>query len=384
VLVFGRITRSDGRERALACQPHKALLLTEISKRKDEHLDLATRGEVGFRSKTTLFECVQLVHDAMPELDLDEIDLEVRVLGRRLRAPLVLAGMTGGTERARAVNLELASIAEECGYGFGLGSQRAMLKDPSALGTYQVRSVAPSVLLLGNIGAVQAASMSSAEVAALVAAVAADALCVHLNPAMEVVQSEGDRNFRGVEATYQRLAAELPCPVFAKETGCGISAGVARRLAAVGVRDIDISGAGGTSWVAVEAQRAQPGDRELGQRFWDWGIPTAASLLLVQPCRFRTVIATGGIGNGLDAARALVLGAHAVGIARPVLQALDRGGRAEALRFVRGVERELRTALLLIGARNVAAAQQSPRVLSGELLHWQPLNADQRLRGGGG
>lgn len=348
--------------------------MTEISKRKDEHLELAIHGDVGFQDKTTLFECVQLVHDALPELALDEIDLGVRLFGRKLRAPLILAGMTGGTERAQRINLELASIAEEHGYGFGLGSQRAMLKDPSARVTYQVRGVAPSVLLLGNLGGVQAARMSVTEIADLVAAVGADALCVHLNPAMEVVQSEGDRDFRGIEATYQRLSAELGCPVVAKETGCGISAGVAKRLAAAGVRDIDISGAGGTSWVGVEARRAAPGDRELGRRFWDWGIPSAASLLLVAPARFRTVIATGGIQNGLDAARALVLGAHAVGIARPVLQALERGGRAEAVAFLEQVERELRTALLLIGAPSVAAARQAPRLLTGELARWQELS----------
>ncbi len=348
--------------------------MTEISRRKDEHLELAAHGDVAFRGKTTLLECVELVHDALPELHLEQIQLDVRLFGRRLRAPLVLAGMTGGTERARQVNLELASIAEECGYGFGLGSQRAMLKDPAALGTYQVRSVAPSALVLGNLGAVQAARMPTSEIAALLDAVGADALCVHLNPAMEVVQSEGDRDFRGIEATFQRLAVELERPVIAKETGCGLSARVARRLAAAGVRHVDISGAGGTSWVAVEAQRALPADRELGQRFWDWGIPTAASLLQVSSAEFHTVIATGGINNGLDAARALALGAHAVGIARPVLQALERGGRAEAVRFLRGVERELRTALLLIGAADVASARSCPRVLRGELRYWAELS----------
>jgi isopentenyl-diphosphate delta-isomerase len=194
---------------------------------------------------------------------------------------------------------------------------------------------------------------------------------------MEVVQSEGDRDFRGIEATFQRLTAELERPVLAKETGCGLSARVARRLAAAGVRHVDISGAGGTSWVAVEAQRALPADRELGQRFWDWGIPTAASLLQVGGAEFRTIIATGGINNGLDAARALVLGAHAVGMARPVLQALERGGRPEALRFLRGVERELRTALLLIGAADVAAARSAPRLLRGELRHWAELSSSQ-------
>ena len=348
-------------------------VVSQISKRKNDHLDLAIHGNVGFRNKTTLLECVELVHDALPELSIDEVDLRVRILGRTLRAPIILAGMTGGTERALRVNRELAGIAEELGYGFGVGSQRPMLKDPAMLSTYQVRDVAPSVLLLGNIGGVQASALGSAEVAALASAIGADALCVHLNPAMEVVQSEGDRDFRGVAATLERLASELPFPVIAKETGCGISAGAARRLATCGIRDVDVSGAGGTSWVAVEAERASADDRPLGQAFWDWGIPTAASLLCVAPARFRTVIATGGVATGLDAARALVLGAHAVGIARPVLQAFENGGRQGALDLLRGIERELRTALLLIGAPDVAAARERPRLISGDLRSWQAL-----------
>jgi isopentenyl-diphosphate delta-isomerase len=349
-----------------------------ISKRKDEHLDLASRGDVGFRSKTTLFECVELVHDAMPELSVDEVDLSVRVLGRRLRAPLLLAGMTGGTERARQINLDLASIAEEHGYAFGLGSQRAMLKDPRTEVTYRVRAAAPSTLLLGNIGAVQAAGMRTHELDELVQSVGADALCVHLNPAMELVQPGGDQDFKGVEAAFGRLAGELACPVVAKETGCGLSVSVARRLSAAGVRHVDVSGAGGTSWVAVEAQRAAAGEEQLGQRFWDWGIPTAASLLCVAPFEFRTVIATGGIASGLDAAKALALGAHLVGIARPVLQALERGGPQGAVEFLRQVERELRTALLLIGARDVASARQAPRLLGGKLARWARLVRQSR------
>jgi isopentenyl-diphosphate Delta-isomerase len=349
--------------------------LSQISKRKNDHLDLAAHGNVGFRHKTTLLECVELVHDALPELCLDEVDLNVRILGRPLKAPIILAGMTGGTDRAGQINRELAAIAEERGYGFGLGSQRPMVEDPACVASYQVREVAPSVLLLGNIGAVKAASMTTARLAELVSAVGADALCVHLNPAMEVVQSGGDRDFRGVEATYRRLASELDFPVLAKETGCGISAGVARRLVACGIRDIDISGAGGTSWVGVETERANAEDRPLGEAFWDWGIPTAASLLCVAPSRFRTVIATGGVTTGLDAARALVLGAHAVGIARPVLQALEHGGRAGAIEFLNGVERELKTALLLMGAGSVAAARQTPRLLTGDLQRWEALAA---------
>ena len=347
--------------------------MSQISKRKNDHLDLATHGNVGFQNKTTLLECVELVHDALPEMAVDDVDLRVRILGRTLRAPIIVAGMTGGTERARRVNRELAALAEELGYGFGVGSQRPMLKDPATASTYQVRDVAPSVLLLGNIGGVQASKMASSEVAELASTIGADAICVHLNPAMEVVQSEGDRDFRGVMATLERLASELPCPVIAKETGCGISASVAQRLGACGIRDVDVSGAGGTSWVAVEAERASAEDRPLGQAFWDWGIPTAASLLCVARGHFRTVIATGGIATGLDAARALALGAHAVGIARPVLQAFEHGGRQGVIDLLRGVERELRTALLLMGARDPAAARERPRLIRGELEAWQRL-----------
>jgi isopentenyl-diphosphate Delta-isomerase len=346
---------------------------SQVSNRKAQHLDIAVGEAVGFRHKTTLLECVQLVHNALPELDLDGIDLGVRVLGRRLRAPIIVAGMTGGTERATQINRELAAIAEERGYGFGLGSQRAMLRDPDLAATYQVREHAPTALVLGNIGAVQAARTSSAELDELAQSVGADALCVHLNPAMEVVQPEGDRDFRDIEPTFARLVTELKVPIVAKETGCGIARGVAERLSACGVRHVDVSGAGGTSWVAVETLRASEKARALGELFWDWGIPTAASLLSVGSVGFATVIATGGIATGLDAARALALGADAVGIARPVLQAFAARGRQGALDFLSGVEQELRTALLLMGAANVEAAQRAPRLIVGELASWQQM-----------
>lgn len=341
-----------------------------ISQRKQDHLDLAAHGEVGFRGKTTLLECVQLVHDSLPELSLDEIDLSIRVLGKRLAAPLIVAGMTGGTARARDINRELASLAEDLGYGFGLGSQRAMLEHPELESTYAVRDCAPNALLLGNLGAVQARSRPSAEIESMLQSVGADALCLHLNPAMEVVQAEGDRDFRGIAETIERLIADLSVPVVVKETGCGISDAAARRLAAAGVRHVDVSGAGGTSWVGVEAMRDRSEAGSIGETFWDWGIPTAASLLLVAPWGFRTVIATGGIKTGLDAARALCLGAHAVGIARPLFQALERGGPQAARDFMQTVERELRATLLLSGCRSIPELRCAPHLIVGELSAW--------------
>jgi len=344
--------------------------MSEIGKRKDEHLDLAAHGDVGFRRTTTLFEAIRFVHDALPELSLDEIDTSVTVLGKPLRAPLLIAGMTGGTERAARINRELAALAEARGYAFGLGSQRAMQRDPSVAPSYTVREVAPTALILGNVGLVQATRSSSDEVAALASAVGADALCLHLNPAQEAVQPGGDRDFRGGLEALGRLVRELPVPVVVKETGCGISSGVARRLRGAGVRHLDVSGAGGTSWVAVESLRADEVQRGLGETFREWGIPTAASVALASGHGFETLFATGGVASGLDVAKALALGASAAGLARPVLKAFEAGGREAAERLFDRVEAELRTAMLLVGARTVEGLRRAPRVISAELAEW--------------
>jgi isopentenyl-diphosphate delta-isomerase len=348
--------------------------MSTIGQRKADHLALCATDEVAFRAKTTLFEQVRLVHDALPDLDADAIDTRVTVLGKELLAPIVIAAMTGGTEEAARVNRELSSIAEERGYGFGLGSQRAMHVRAEAAPTYAVRAVAPTTLLLGNLGVVQARKMTTAEIEDLVEDVGADALCVHLNPAMELVQPGGDRDFRGGLDTVARLANELSVPVVVKETGCGLSRLVGERLRSVGVRHVDVSGAGGTSWVAVETKRAEATNdvkaRALGEALWDWGIPTAASVALVAPLGFDTVVATGGIATGLDVARAITLGAHAAGIARPALKALTNGGRAGALAFLEGVEAELRAVMLLTGSRHVAALRKAPRIVGGELRIW--------------
>jgi isopentenyl-diphosphate Delta-isomerase len=346
--------------------------MADISRRKDDHLDLATSGDVGFKQTTTLFEHVRLLHDALPELSVDELDTSIELMGKRLRAPILIAGMTGGNDRAERINKELASIAEERGYAFGLGSQRAMHKHPGKSGTYTVRDVAPNALLLGNLGIVQAAQMSNDDVQKLVDAVGADALCVHLNPAMELVQDEGDRDFRGGLATLERFV-KLGLRVVVKETGCGLSGSVASRVRALGVEYVDVSGAGGTSWVAVETHRASAERRPLGEAFWEWGIPTAASVALCAPHGFRGIFATGGIQSGLDIAKAIALGASAGGIARRALQAVEAGGRPGALAFFDRIETELRAAMLLTGSRNLKALAKAPRIITGELTQWLAL-----------
>jgi isopentenyl-diphosphate delta-isomerase len=309
-------------------------------------------------------------------LDTSELDTSCTLLGKELRAPVVIAAMTGGTDEAARINRELASIAEEHGFAFGLGSQRAMhvRSDAETKSSYSVREVAPHALVLGNLGVVQARQMTAAEIEALVRAIGADALCIHLNPAMELVQPGGDRDFRGGLETIAGAVRDLPFPVIVKETGCGLSRAVGERLKTVGVRHVDTSGAGGTSWVAVETKRAEAAHdhaaRALGEALWDWGIPTAASIGMLAPLGFETIIATGGVATGLDVARALALGATAAGIARPTLKALTAGGRAGAVAFLEGVIAELRAVMLLTGSRDIAALRRATCILGSELRLW--------------
>jgi len=344
--------------------------MSDISRRKADHLDLAAHGDVAFHETTTLLECVRLVHHALPDLAFGELDTSTPILGKTLRAPLLIAAMTGGTERAKNINKELASIAEERGYAFGLGSQRAMQKSRGALDSYAVRDVAPSALILGNVGVVQAKQTSTQELEDLVGSVGADALCVHLNPAMELIQSDGDRDFSGGTETLARLVEDLSVPIVAKETGCGLSPAVLKTLKRVGVLHVDVSGAGGTSWVGVETRRAEGERRRLGEVFWEWGIPTAASVAFAARCGFRTVFATGGIYSGLDVAKSLALGASAAGIARHALRALEEGGRTGALEYLAGVEMQLKTAMLLTQQRRASTLRDAERVVTGELGQW--------------
>lgn len=347
----------------------RLFMISDISQRKDDHLDLTIGADVGFR-RTTLLECVELVHEALPELSLDEIDTRVQLFGKVLRAPIIIAAMTGGSARAREINRDLASIAEECGYGFGVGSQRAMLENPAASESFCVRDIAPHCLILGNLGAIQAARQDPESIARMVAAIGADALCVHLNPAMELVQPEGDRDYRGLLDGMVRIKERLEIPVVAKETGCGLSKRVAERLLSRGIVHVDVSGAGGTSWVAVEGERLPRDQRESALVFRDWGIPTAASISQCAVANMHTIIATGGISNGLEIAKALALGAHAAGLARPVLQALHQGGRAQALAHLRAVEMQLKMAMLLTGARRVADLRSVDKVVLSPLDKW--------------
>ena len=254
---------------------------SEIVQRKADHIEVAASGRADF-VKSTLLEHVHLMHQALPELAVDDVDLSTEIAGKRLRAPLLITGMTGGTPEAAAINRDLAKAAQAAGVAFGVGSQRAMDEHPELQGTYQVRDVAPDVVLLGNLGGVQALAMGPARVVELAKRIGADAIAIHLNPGQEMIQPNGDRDFRGVRDGIARLVAQAPLPVIVKETGCGLSREAAGALMAIGVRMVDVAGAGGTSWVAVEAVRTgstNPDAAALGSELWDWGVPTAVSVV---------------------------------------------------------------------------------------------------------
>ena len=301
----------------------------------------------------------------------NEIDLATSFLGRTFRAPLMVTGMTGGTEAATVINRELAAACAEVGVPFGLGSQRAMVEHPEVAFTYDVREAAPDVFLCANFGVVQVDQMPDAALTAALGRVRADALCIHLNPAQELAQPAGDRDFRGAVRAIGRAVRAAGVPVIVKETGCGISPAVARALVEVGVTAIDVSGAGGTSWTAVEAQRA-PGDAgRLGRDLWDWGIPTAAAVAWVAAtCPGVELVASGGIRTGVDAARALALGARLAGVAQPALRAVQAGGRLGAAAFLNGLVDGIRAATLLAGVGRAADLVKAPRVITGELATW--------------
>jgi isopentenyl-diphosphate delta-isomerase len=334
-----------------------------ISRRKADHIEVAASGRAE-AVRSTLLEHVHLVHQALPELAVADIDLATELVGQKLAAPLVITGMTGGTAEAAQINRDLARAAEARGIALGLGSQRPMAEHPELISTYQVRAVAPDVILFGNVGAVQAKAMGAAAVIELAKRIEANAICVHLNPGQELIQPHGDRDFRGLVATIRTLIATSPLPVIVKETGCGLSPQAARALLGAGVTTVDVAGAGGTSWVAVEAVRAAEGSAAaaLGTELWDWGVPTAVSVVACARAGL-TTIASGGLRTGYDVARAIALGAAAGGMAVPMLRAQRAGGEAAVLDAIDRVLEAIRSVCLLTGSRTLHDLRRAPRHL---------------------
>ena len=336
--------------------------------RKERHLSIcvdSSRFRVETKPAGAGFDRVHIAHRALPELAMDDLDTGVNFLGSRLAMPLLVSCMTGGSSGGSRVNRELARAAADAGLAFGLGSFRSLLRDRERIGDFRVKSILGNLPLLANIGAVALRDAGAAAVLELAKSIEADALVVHLNPAQELFQGGGDRDFRGLRDSIARLVDEAKIAIIVKETGFGIAPDEVRSLWELGVAWVDLAGAGGTNWIAVEAYRLEAGPlREAAADFDDWGWPSALLLAGLSDCGVLgggaglRLIASGGLRNGVDLAKAVALGAGLGAMALPLVRALESGGRDGAAAFIERVAIGFRAAMLLSGSRNLEALRR--------------------------
>lgn len=333
--------------------------VTPTSNRKAEHIRINLEENVRSGLRTGL-ESYHFIHQALPELNLEEIDLSSSLFDHRLSAPLLISPMTGGTEDGGRINRILATAAQETGIAMGLGSQRAALEHPHLAPTFQVREAAPDILLFANLGAVQLNYGFGLEhCQRAVDTIKADALILHLNPLQEAVQPEGQTRFANLIRKIEKICKGLSAPVIVKEVGWGISEKAARQLAQAGVAAIDVAGAGGTSWSQVEMHRAQNENQaRLAAAFLEWGIPTAESILQARRgAPTLPILASGGLCTGLDIAKSIALGASLGGMARPLLQAASQSLQ-KTVEIITDIKRELRVTMFAAGAGDIQALSQ--------------------------
>jgi isopentenyl-diphosphate delta-isomerase len=344
----------------------------ETRKRKADHIKICLEQKAQARKVTTGFEDIHLIHKALPEVDRAKIDLSTTFLGHKFKAPLIVGAMTGGTQEATKINATIAETVERLGLGMGVGSQRAAIEDKQLAKTFSiVRKKAPNAFLIANIGGVQLVhGYGVKEAKKAIDMIEADALAIHLNALQETVQPEGQTNFEVVLAKINELARTLNKPVIVKETGAGIAAEEAKKLEAGGVKAIDVGGSGGTSFAAVEFYRS---DKEVhrfqAEAFWDWGIPTAISLVETAQSVKIPVIASGGLRTGTDVAKALALNASLCSISQPILEAAVKGAQKteDTLTCLVG---ELRNAMFLVGAKKIDDLTKTPVVITGNTAEW--------------
>ena len=326
-----------------------------IQKRKKDHVDLCVDGDVGYKTPTG-FDAYYFRHNALPEVNLDDVSVEASLLGRTFSFPLMISSMTGGYSDAGRINAQIARVCEAENLPFGIGSQRALLDHPEETDSFSVvRDEAPTAFIAANIGGAQVAGgLTNEQLSVLIESIKANAIIVHLNPLQELVQPEGDREFAGVEDGIADLVNESPVPVIVKETGAGISGNVARRLLTIGVSAIDVAGAGGTSWSKVENLRKDK--MQATEIFNEWGIPTLTCIQEVSQLREKflfEMIASGGIRGAADIVKSICLGADFAASARPVIQALVRGGEEELRSLIHRWKDQTAIILTLLGKHSL-------------------------------
>lgn len=343
--------------------------------RKAKHLEICINpSQYEVEGRSPGFEGVHLRHNAIPELSEAEVDTSVEFLGHSLPLPLFISCMTGGSEGGFRANRDLARAAQSLGIPVGLGSMRVVLDQPELFSHFDIKPLAPDVPVLANIGAAQIRDRHHDEIFKLVERLNVDSLVVHLNPGQELFQPEGDRDFRGILSALTGLVNHSPVPIIVKETGFGIHPCLVRELLEKGVSYVDLAGSGGTNWISVESYRLPEQERSAAQEFTDWGLPT--SLLLaalseadeelglgpsyVGPPYDGRVLASGGLRNGMDLAKALVLGAHMAGMALPFIRAVTEQGVEGVVTFVERMEKILRSVMVLTGSRDLDELRRQP------------------------
>ena len=343
-----------------------------IKQRKRDGIEIPLNNDVQAKTTSTYLEYVKLIHNALPELDYDEIDISTTFLKRKFSAPIIIDSMTGGAPEAAKINGRLGELAEKYGFAMGLGSQRAGLESKELAETYSIaRKNAPSAFLIANIGGAQLAKgLTIDNIKKIIDMIQADALVIHLNPLQELIQPEGEPKYKGVFSKISEISGDLDVPVIVKEVGAGISKEVAVKLEVAGVSAINVAGAGGTSWAGVEKLRAEASNNDLkthlGEMFWDWGIPTAASLIEVKKTVKVPIIASGGLRNGMEMAKCIVLGASMCAMAYPfLLKAAE--SKEQLFNFADTVIAELKSTMFLIGAMDLSVLKSSRYILTGPL-----------------
>ncbi|MFH0922615.1 MAG: type 2 isopentenyl-diphosphate Delta-isomerase [Candidatus Micrarchaeota archaeon] len=335
--------------------------MASIEKRKAEHVSIALKKNVAFRDKTSGFDDVDFLYYCLPEMNFDEVDTRTTFLGRKLNAPLLVSSMTGGFKEAEKINCDLACACEEKNIMLGLGSIRPMLQHSDLAKSFCVKKKAPKVFLAGNIGATQLHDYSVGSIRNALEQIEADCLFVHINALQDVIQPDGDKKWKGVLARIEGLCGKLDLPVIAKEVGAGINGEIARELQYAGVSAIDVAGAGGTSWAAMELYRN--GAKE-GELYWDFGIPTAIALKQCAANTSLPLIASGGIRSGLDVAKAIRLGASLAGAAVPFLKAQQSKGAAGVAVELDSWVNALKIAMFCTRSKNLAQLRKA-KLLSG-------------------
>jgi isopentenyl-diphosphate Delta-isomerase len=344
-------------------------MVSKTEQRKKDHLELCLGKDVAFKEKTTLLEDIELHYNCLPEISMSEVDLSTSFLGKNFEFPFIVSAITGGAQAAKKINKDIAIACQEEGIGMGLGSMRAMLEDPKLTSTYYVKDVAPDIFVAGNIGAAQIKDYSPQELNEAINEIELDSLAIHVNAGQEAMQPEGDFDFSGVVERIRLYADEISVPIYVKEVGHGIGFEAATAIKNTGVKAIDVQGAGGTSWAYIDALRKKNG---MNDTFREFGLPTAISIIEAKNALLgeKKIVGSGGIRNGVDGVKAIILGADMIGNAMPILQAQNKSGSKGVIKYLDKFRQEMEITAFLLGCKSISDLKKQEVVILGRLKEW--------------